>query len=394
MYDFGKVVERRNTECVKHDMLPFEHVPEENYPLWIADMDFEAAPEIVEALEERMQHKIFGYFAADERYHNAIIGWHEKRYGVTGMKPENICYQNGVLAGVCHAIDMLTNEGDAIIVQAPVYVGFIHILENIKREIIQNPMKDTEGYFEIDFEHFEESIIQHGVKVFIHSNPHNPSGRIWTTEENKRLVEICMKHGVTILSDEIWSDMIINKEMKHTPLVAAVPEAKDITISYYSPSKGFNLAGMWSAYSVCYNAELAERLATKSGYLHANAGGVLAYETTIAAYEKGADWLDACIAYTSANMDYIAEFLGTHLPKIKFRKPDATYLLWLDFSALGISHEEILERLYQKAGFLCNNGEDFLTGGTYHVRLNPTTSRKIIEKAMCALEREFADIGK
>ncbi|MFI3173460.1 MAG: hypothetical protein R3Y58_13990, partial [Eubacteriales bacterium] len=154
---------------------------------------------------------------------------------------------------------------------------------------------------------------------------------------------------------------------------------------------GFNLAGMWSAYSVCYNQELAEQLAKKSNYLHANAGCVLAIETTIAAYEKGDAWLDECIAYTSANMDYITDFLAEHLPQVKFRKPDATYLLWIDFEEMGIPHDEFLERLYSKAGVLCNNGEDFLTGGTYHVRLNPTTSRTVIEKAMQALAKEFAE---
>lgn len=394
MYNFDKVIERKGTECVKYDHFPFANVPEEHYPLWIADMDFEAAPEIVEALEERMKHKVFGYYRADERYHKAIMNWHEKRYGVGDIKPEYICYQNGVLAGLCHAIDMLTVEGDSIILQTPAYVGFTAILRNTKRHIVENLMIETDGYYEIDFQEFEKNIVENGVKIFIHCNPHNPTGRMWTLEETKKLVEICRKHGVTILSDEIWSDMVMNTERKHVPLVVAVPEAKEFTISYYSPSKGFNLAGMWSAYSICYNLELAEQLERKSNYLHSNAGCVLAIETTIAAYEKGEDWLDACIVYTSANMDYIVAFLEEKLPKIKLRKPDATYLLWLDFSAVGISHEEVLVRLYEKAGVLCNNGEDFLSGGAYHVRLNPTTSRKTIEKVMEALEREFADVAR
>lgn len=392
MYDFDKVINRKKTECVKYDYFPHNNVPEVNYPLWIADMDFEAAPEIVEALEERMKHKVFGYYRADERYHNAIMNWHKKRYGVADIKPEYICYQNGVLAGLCHAIDMLTEEGDSIIIQTPAYVGFTAILRNTKRNIIENLMVEIDGYYEIDYAQFENAIIKNHVKVFIHSNPHNPTGRMWTQEESQKIVDICRKHGVTILSDEIWSDMVINTKLKHTPLVVAVPESKDITISYYSPSKGFNLAGMWSAYSICYNLELAERLETKSNYLHANSGGVLAIETTIAAYEKGDAWLDDCIAYISDNMDYMTEFLKEKLPKIKFRKPDATYLLWLDFSELGISHAEFLSRLYEKAGVLCNNGEDFLGGGTYHVRLNPATSRKNIVQAMEALEREFGII--
>lgn len=394
MYNFDKFVERVGTESRKYDGHPFENVPEESYPLWIADMDFEAAPEIVLALHERMKHKVFGYFIEGERYYNAILHWHKTRYGVEDLRPEHICYQNGVLAGICHAVDMLTDEGDAIIIQTPAYVGFTNVLRNINRKIIQNPMKEKEGYYEIDFVQFEEAIIENQVKIFIHSNPHNPTGRVWSLEETEKLVDICMRHNVMILSDEIWSDMIINTELNHIPLVVAQPKAKEITISYYSPSKGFNLAGMWSAYSVCYQKELSEKLQKKSNYLHSNEGCVLAIETTIAAYQEGASWLDACIAYISSNMDYISEFLEERLPKIKFRKPDATYLLWLDFSELHISHEEVLERLYQKAGVLCNSGEDFLTGGSYHVRFNPATSRTVIEKAMKAMEEAFKDVAK
>lgn len=394
MYDFNRVVERKGTESKKHDDFPFIDVPEEYYPLWIADMDYETAPEIVAALEERMKHKVFGYFVQEERYYEAIIGWHRNRYCVTNLKREHICYQNGVLAGICHAVDLYTSEGEAIIIQTPAYVGFTAILRNMNRNIIQNPMIEDSGYYEIDFKHFEESIVEHKVKIFIHCNPHNPTGRIWTVEENQKLVEICQRHEVLILSDEIWSDMIMNTNRKHTPLVVAVPDAKETTISYYSPSKGFNLAGMWSAYSVCYNQEMAAQLERKSNYLHANAGGVLAIETTIAAYESGCGWLEECIAYTSANMDYILAFLEEKLPKIKCRKPDATYLMWLDFTEVGITHLELLDRLYCQAGVLCNSGEDFLTGGSLHVRLNPTASRSIIEKAMHALEYAFADIAK
>ncbi len=394
MYSFDKVIERKGTECEKYDDYTYKNVPEVNYPLWIADMDFETAPVIMEALQERMKHQVFGYSVIGERYYTAIKEWHKRRYNVTDLKDEHICYQSGVLAGLCHALDLLTQEGESVMIQTPAYVGFIHILENMYRKIIENPMKETNGYYEVDFIQFEEAIVANDVKVFIHCNPHNPAGRIWTAEEMQKIVDICKKHNVMILADEIWADMIINKEMKHLPLLVAVPEAKDITIAYYSPSKGFNLAGMWSAYSVCYNPELAARLEKQSNFLHSNVSGVLSIETTIAAYEKGDQWLDECIEYGSANMDYIVDFLAEKLPKIKLRKPDATYLLWLDFSELGLSHEEFLHRLYTKAGVLCNNGEDFMSGGTQHIRLNPMTSRTVIEGAMAALEREFGEDAK
>ncbi len=395
MYSFDKVIDRKNTECAKFDYLPYENVPEVHYPLWVADMDFEIAPQIVEALNKRMEHKLFGYFLMTDRYFDSIINWHSRRYDVKDITKENICYQNGVLAGVAHAVQTLTKEGDSIIVQAPTYPGFTKTVSNMNRELVYNLMKEDEnGYFTIDLQDFENKIVEKNIKLFIFCNPHNPSGRIWTKEEMVSLVDICLKHDVKIISDEIWSDVIINKEMHHLPLCKADPRAKDITISMYSPSKGYSLAGMVSSYSVCYNKELAESLKTTSYYLHCNSPCVLAVDTTIAAYDKAEDWLDSCNDYVGANMDFILGFIAEKLPKIKCRKPDATYLLWLDFKALGITHEEMIKRAVNEAGVVMNNGNDFVLGGELHMRLNPTTARENLVKAMNALEKAFSDIAK
>lgn len=394
MYTFDKVISRNNTECVKYDRLPYQNVPEENYPLWIADMDFETAPEIMQAIRERMNHEIFGYFMMGDRYFNSIVDWHKRRFGVNDLEAKHICYQNGVLAGVSHILDMLTKDGDPIILQTPGYPGFTSVLRNMGREIVANPMINDNGYYTIDYKNFEDSIVAKNIKVFIFCNPHNPTGRVWTAQEMQKLVGICLKHGVTIIADEIWADMIINKDMKHLPLMVADPRAKEITIAMYSPSKGYNLAGMVSSYSICYNEELGERLRKHSNRLHCNSPCVLAIDTTIAAYDKAEGWLDACVDYISGNMDYIVNFLETRLPKIKCRKPDGTYVMWLDFTETGITHEEMLVRAVEKAGFICNDGHAFTQGGDCHMRLNPTTARANIEKAMAALEREFSDIAK
>lgn len=393
-YTFDKVIERKGTGCVKYDRLPYEKVAQDAIPLWIADMDFETAPEIMAALRKRMEHEIFGYFILGDEYYNSIINWQKRRFGVNDLEVKHICYQNGVLAGLSHILQTLTKEGDPVILQTPGYPGFTNTLKNMNREIVPNPMINDRGYYTIDYKHLEETIATRGIKVLILCSPHNPTGRIWSVEELRKIVDICLKHQVTIVADEIWADVIINKGEKFVPLFQADPRSKEITIGLYSPSKGYNLAGMVSSYSVCYNDELNDRLKKTSAYLHCNSPCALAITTTIAAYNDAEGWLDACNAYTSANMDYILSYLQENLPKIKCRKPDGTYVLWLDFTETGLTHDEMIQRLVEKAGVITNNGHAFTQGGDLHVRLNPTTARVNLEKAMKVLHREFADVAK
>ncbi len=394
MYTFDKEIDRKNTECEKIDHMPYKNIPESFYPLWVADMDFETAPEIMEALEVRMKHKIFGYFHFSDRYYDSIINWHDRRYDVKGIKASHICYQNGVLAGISHAIDLLTEKGDPILLQSPIYPGFIGVVKNTGRRIVTNPLINNNGYYTMDFKQMESIIIKEKIKVFIFCNPHNPTGRTWTKEEMKTVTSICIKHNVIILSDEIWSDMIIKQGQKHLPLTAADERAKEITISFYSPSKGYNLAGMVSSYSICYNEELCEKLRVHSYRLHCNSPCVLAVETTIAAYDKAEEWLEACISYINENMDFVLEFLNTRLPNIQCRKPDGTYLMWLDFSKTGLSHKEIIHRAVVCAGFIGSDGATFYEGGKLFMRLNPTTTRNNLEQALLCLEQEFKNVGE
>ncbi len=394
-YTFDTKIERIGSEATKYEDIPYKNIPEVNFPLWVADMDYETAPEIMEVLLKRMEHRIFGYYVMGDRYYDSIINWHKSRYGVNFLEKKHIHYQNSVLAGVCHVLNLFTNEGDGVLVHSPTYPGFTKVIQNMNRIVIPNALiEDENGYFTIDYKSFEETIIKEKIKVHIFCNPHNPTGRIWTKEEMTQIVDICLKHNVAIISDEIWSDMIIDQEKRHLPLVLADARAKEIAVSMYSPSKGYNLAGMVSSYSICYNDELAKKVELSSEYLHCNQGAVLAVDSTIAAYEVGQPWLDACVDYISKNMDYIIEFLKTRLPKITCQKPEATYLLWLDFSKLGISHEEMLERAINRAGFIANDGRSFFQNGDLRMRVNPTSSRSFIKEALLALEREFKDIAK
>ncbi len=390
MYTFDKVVNRQNTEATKVDGVPYDNIPEQNYPMWVADMDFEAAPEIIESLQHRLDHKVLGYFLLKDRFFNSIIGWHKRRFGITDLEEKHIVYQNSVLGGISHIMEIFTNEGDSILAQSPTYPGFSKIIDTMNRNLVVNPMIEVDGYFTLDLVQFEEAIVEHNIKLYILCNPQNPTGRIWTKEEVEQIVTICLKHNVFIVSDEIWSDMILNESMSHTPLFKMDERAKEIAIALYSPSKAFNLAGMISSYSVCYNEEVNQKLEKISNFYHCNLPCVFAIESLIAAYDKGENWLEECKSYVSGNIDYIISFLEEHVPNIKCRKPDATYLLWLDFSDMGITHEEMIRKMIEEAGVICNDGHTFTAGGDLHMRLNPTTARENIVGAMEAIRKTFA----
>lgn len=392
MYNFDKIIDRRNTDCTKFDQVPYDNIPEDNVPLWIADMDFESAPSIMEAVSERASHGIFGYSILSDRYYDAIMDWHKKRFGTTELKKENISYQNSGLAGICHMMDIFSNEGDAFILFAPVYPGFFKAGDRMKRKMVTSLLTDTNGYFSIDFNDFEEKIKENDVKFFIFCNPHNPAGRVWTKDEVTKLVDICLKYGVKIIDDELWSDVVLSKDVKHTPLFTLDPRAKDIGISLYSPSKAFNLGGMISSYSICYNQEFKEQLEEASNRYCCNLPCMLAIESTIAAYNGGEEWLEACLEYIRGNIEYVCDFLKTNLPKIKCVCPESSYLLWLDFTDTGMTHEEMLERTIMKAGVICNDGHTFGDGGEMHMRFNPTTARANLEKAMALLLKEYGEI--
>ncbi len=391
-YLFDELIERKNTGCEKYDKPPYKNIAKDPVQLWVADMDFAAAPQILEALKKRLEHPILGYFSLTDAYYNAIIQWQKRRFAVEGLEKGHICFQSGVIAGVAHILDLYTEENDPVIVQTPCYPGFIGVLSSMKRKLVANPMINDKGYYSLDLEHLEKVIIENKAKLMIFCSPHNPTGRIWRAEELRAVADICIRHKVMIIVDEIWADMKINRQEKFLPFFEADPRLKEFAISLYSPSKGFNLAGMFSAYSVCYNEAINQKLEASSNKAHSNNPTVLSIESTIAAYKEGEEWLEACIDYIGQNMDYILDFLQTKLPKIKCRKPDATYLMWLDFSELALTHEEIMQRLVEKAGLIIVDGNSFGEGGEMKVRLNPSTPRANIVRAMDRLYEEFRDL--
>ncbi len=393
-FDFDKIYDRRDTGCSKWDYLPYPNAPEGSIPMWVADMDFAAAPSVIAAMEERLQHPLMGYFKITDRVYNALINWQKRRYGVTDLEKKHITYHNGVIGGFTAAIDTFTKPGDPILVEAPGYPMFQKSIDNTGRVIVPNELIETQDGYTFDFAATEALIKEKNIKFAIFCNPHNPTGRNWSREEISAYIDICDRNGVIVVADEIWADVIIDKNTPFVPFFSLGEKAKKIGISFYSPTKGFNIAGLVASFSIIYNDELREKINATAGHTHYNSPSALAIAAVLGAYEGGDEWLEACNAYMGESMDYVIGFLAEKMPKIKTTKPSGTYLLWLDFSDTGLSHEEILNRCTYKAGVIMNDGTAFVKNGEKHMRMNMATPRSNVITAMDRLYNAFSDVAK
>lgn len=387
-YNFDEVIDRRNTNSVKYDFAIERGKPDDLLPFWVADMDFRSAPPIIEALTKRAEFGIYGYSDPKISYFDAMIGWMKKRHGWETEK-EWYMYTPGVIFALGLAIRGLTNENDSILIQRPVYYPFTSMIEKNHRKVINNPLvynkSDHGGYYNINFEDFERKIIEHNVKLFILSNPHNPVGRVWKREELERMGDICVKHKVLVLSDEIHQDFVF-EGYQHEVFAKLKPEYKNITITCTSPSKTFNIAGTQVANTIVANKELRDKLQIeldKTGYDNLGIFGLTAAE---AAYSKGEDWLDNLKRYLKENVDFLKNFLETKIPKIKLINPEGTYLCWLDCSELGLSDKELDHLMTEKAKLWLDSGLMFGEEGTGFQRINIATSKITLEKALLSLE--------
>jgi cystathionine beta-lyase len=393
-FGFDTVYERRGTGCGKWDYIPFPDTPADSIAMWVADMDFAVAPGIVSAIEKRMEHPILGYYKLDDTFYSAIIDWQKRRYGVTGLNAEHITYHNGVIGALTSAIDAFSKPGDPILVEAPGYPNFGKTIAHTGRVAAVNRLVETGAGYAFDFEATEALIREKNIRLSIFCNPHNPTGRCWNREEIAAYVDICRRNGVTVIADEIWSDVIIDAGKPFVPFFSVGDAAKEIGVATYSPTKGFNIAGLVTSYSVIHNDALREKVNETAAYTHYNSPSALSIAATVGAYTDGDAWLDACMAYIGENMDDALRFLRDRLPKITARKPAGTYLLWLDFSATGLSHEEILRRCIYKAGVIMNDGATFIAQGEKHMRMNLATPRIYVQKAMERLYKAFEDVAR
>ena len=392
-YDFTSILDRRGKDAAAYDNVGAHVIaparPKEGFdiiPMWVADMNFPVVPTITEAIIARAQHPSFGYFFPTDKYYDSIVQWHEKRNGVTGLTKEHIGYENGVLGGVVSALNVLCSRGDNVLVHSPTYSGFTSCLTNAGYSIVLSPLvQDEQGIWRMDFEDMEKKIVANHIHTALFCSPHNPTGRVWERWELEKAMEIFQRHGVYVISDEIWSD-IIRPGQKHIPTQMVNSYAKEHTVALYAPSKTFNLAGLQISNIFVPNPELRKKLLKEiaaAGYSQVGLMGLVACQ---AAYEEGAEWLAQLKAYLEENRKFVKAYLEEHLPEIRLIEPEGTYLLWLDFKALHLNEKELEHLIVDKAHLWLDSGAMFGPDGEGFERINIACPRATVEKALKQLE--------
>ncbi len=383
-YNFDEIIERHGTNCVKFDRLKEAFGDENLIPLWVADMDFRTPDFIIDALKKRCEHEIFGYTFGSEQYYESIINWVRYKHNWT-IQQKWISYIPGIVKGIGFAIQCFTQKGDKVIIQPPVYHPFRIVPEKMGREVVYNPLKEVNGLYEMDFDQLE-SVIDDRCKILILSNPHNPGGVVWSKETLIHLAEICFKHHILVVSDEIHAEMAY-PQYKHYPFASVSETAASCCLTFMAPSKTFNIAGIVTSYVIIPDDRIRERFFS---YLEAGEfgeGTIFAYTATTAAYTYGAEWLQQMRMYIMENVRFVDEYLKIHMPRIKAYQPQASFLLWLDCRDLGLTQKELIYLFQDKAGLALNDGCMFGPGGEGHMRLNIGCPRSVLDKAMKALER-------
>lgn len=389
VYDFDKRVVRRGTGCVKYDALKDVYGYSDMIPLWVADMDFETPDFIVEALRKRLDHPVFGYPCEHSDFRSSIVGW-QKRHNGWDIDPSWISFIPGIVKGIGMAVNVFTSPGDKIIIQPPVYHPFRIVPQENGREIVWNPLRLTDEGYEMDFEHLE-SVIDEKCRLLIMSNPHNPAGIAWTEDTLRRLAEICHRHGVIVVSDEIHSDMPLFGH-HHVPFATVSDEARCNSITFAAPSKTFNIAGIIASYCVIPDESLRQKFFSWLKANEMDAMGIFPPVATVAAYTYGDEWLDQMLRYVEGNVRFVESFCRERLYGIRPFIPQASFLVWLDCRGLGLSHDELVSLFVDKARLALNDGAMFGPGGEGFMRLNVGTSRTVLEEAFLSLEKALGSI--
>jgi len=390
MYNFDKPTNRKENDSVKWLDLNPTFGRDNLHPMWVADMDFEAPEFIVNSILEKANEKIFGYTLAPKEYYESAINWRKKRNGHE-IERETLLFSPTVLASLNILVKLYTDPGDSIIIQTPVYSPFEKIIDSNNRGILKNPLnRDKEGYYTIDFENFERLASKPNTKAFILCSPHNPLGRVWTREELRKLGDICVKHRVKIISDEIHSDLVFDRNSFVS--IASISESiREISAICFSPTKTFNLAGLHTSFVILENEKLRNRFNFYLETYGINRPNPFGLKATISAYTYGDNWVDELNSYLLENIELVDRFLKERLPRVKFLKPEGTYLLWLDISNIT-KDNELLQKELIKNGLAVNSGSWFVENGDGHIRLNIATQRKQVEIGLDLLEKSLKNL--
>ena len=369
-YDFTSIMDRKGHDAIAVDAVgapgSLYPAPKEGFdviPMWIADMNFPTVPTIPRAIIERTEHAAYGYFAPRPEYFDAIAMWHETRKGVAGVAPEHIGYANGVLAGVVAAANVLCSKGDKILVHSPTYVGFTHALGDNGYELVHTPLVlDEQNVWRMDYEDMEKKITEQKIHTAILCSPHNPCGRVWERWELEKAMELFKKHDVFVISDEIWSDLILPGH-KHIPTQSLSEDAKQRTVAMYAPSKTFNLAGLVGSYSVVYNKWLKDRMDKEMSLSHCNGMNVLSMYALIGGYSpEGHDWVDQLVQVIDGNVSYAVDFINEKFQGVTVSRPQGTYMLFVDcrewLERNGKTIDELKAAFYD-VGVMVQDGRQF-----------------------------------
>lgn len=382
--NFNEIIDRKDTNCLKYDFAVERGKPENVLPLWIADMDFKAPEYVLNKLSEIVDHGIFGYTDSKEDYFNALSHWY-REYFHWEIEEEWLIKTPGIVFAIAATISAFTKEGEGVLIQQPVYYPFKEVILENGRNLVNSPLVYKEGKYRMDYEDFERKIVEEKVKLFILCSPHNPVGRVWKKEELETIGEICLRHEVLIISDEIHSDFVYPGN-KHTVFASLSEDIAARTITCTAPSKTFNIAGLQISNIFISNPEIREKFQSaiaKTEYSQVNQIGIVASQ---ACYEGGREWLEDLKEYLIENIHFTRKFLEERLPKITLIEPEGSYLLWLDCKALNLSEEEREERIVYKGNLWLDGGTMFGEEGSGFERINIACPRPVLEQALNQLE--------
>lgn len=386
-YDFDEIIDRTNSSSLKYDKREVIFGTQDVLPMWVADMDFRTPDFVLNAIKNRLSNPVLGYFYHSNAFYSSIINWMEKRHNWV-IEKEWINFSPGIVTGLSVIVRAFTNKGDKIIVQPPVYHPFYYVIENQERIIVRNPLLKKEDQYYFDFDDLELKL-KEGASMLILSNPHNPIGRCWTQEELQKLGEMCLKYNCLLVSDEIHSDLIMTG-YQHIPVARISKKIAQNTITCMAPSKSFNLAGMSTSQIIISNPLIRKQLETYLiDRLHLHLGNTFGDVALEAAYNNGAEWIDQLCKYLTGNVIFAKNFIATNLTGIKTFRHEGTYLLWVDFSNIALSHKELYDLLICKAGLGFNDGAIFGKEGEKCMRINLACPRKIVEEAMSRMKKVF-----
>ena len=397
-YDFTTIMDRTGKDALAVDCIGAKvswakapTAPKNGFsaiPMWVADMNFATVPTIPQAMIERAQHPAYGYYIPTKEYYQSIIKWHEQRNGVSGMTAKHIGYENGVLGCVSTAIQALTTPGEKVLLHSPTYIGFTHVLEDTGRVAELSPLvKDEDNVWRMDYADMDRRLRQNRIHLAVFCSPHNPCGRVWEREEIEQAMEVFRKNDCVVISDEIWSDILLNNA-KHTPTQSVSEDAKNRTVAVYAPSKTFNLAGLIGSYHVIYNPYLRDRIRRQSAMTHYNSMNVLSMHALIGAYSpEGHRWVDELCQVLSDNVNYAFDFICENFKGIDVSKPEGTYMLFLHCEDYCKAHDLTIDDLIQKGWDV---GVAWQQGAPFHdewgIRMNLAVPHSLVTEAMNRLK--------